>query len=246
MCACGDNPGSRYHITVKQLVHNLGRLYQRKILSLEAERQHFNRYNERPVEFAFVFRAIARCAPKTILDVGTGTTALPALMANCGAVVTAIDNVNDYWEHGLINRHWHIVDDDIQKTRIRQKFDMLTCISTLEHIREYDNAARNMLELLSPGGHLVLTCPFTWAQHVDDCYRQPGADAGLAAAPYIGNSYSGEDLERWLRVGAELVEIEHWRGFSGSHWALGERLAPPLPATRETGNLACLLLRRAA
>ena len=231
---------------VKKLVHRLGRLYQRKILSLEARRQHFRRYNERPVEFAFLFRAIARCAPEAIVDVGTGTTALPALIANCGPVVTALDNVTDYWEDGLINRHWHIVDDDIQRTKVAQKFDMVTCISTLEHIREYDSAARNMLKLLKPRGYLVLTCPFTWGQHVDDCYRQPGADAGLAAAPYIGNSYSGTDLERWLSAGAELVEIEYWKGFSGRHWALGKRLAPPLPATRETGNLACMLIRRAA
>jgi SAM-dependent methyltransferase len=229
---------------VHGLGHKVGRSYQRKILAREAEQQHFIRYNERPVEFAFVFRALARYAPRAILDVGTGMTALPAMMANCGAVVTAIDNVTDYWTGSLINRHWHIVDDDIRKTKLQQKFDMVTCVSVLEHIREYDTAVRNMLQLLNPRGHLVLTFPFTWYEHVDDCYRQPGADAGLAAAYYIGNSYSADDLERWGEFGAETIDCEYWRGFSGRHWALGERIAPPLPASKETGNLACLLLRR--
>jgi 2-polyprenyl-3-methyl-5-hydroxy-6-metoxy-1,4-benzoquinol methylase len=223
------------------------RFYQRhhaRILRTEWERRHFWRYNERAVEFAFVLRAIARHAPRTLLDVGSGTTALPALMASCGPTVTAIDNVTDYWEKGMVNRHWHVLDDDIQNTRLTEHFDMVTCISVLEHIRNYDQAVRNMLDRLAPGGHLALCGPYTEGFHVDDCYRQPGADAALAAMPYIGNSYSGEDLRRWLGFGAELVEAEYWLGYSGRHWALGERIAPPRPATRETGNHACLLLRR--
>lgn len=214
-------------------------------LKEEHDAQTFRRHNERPVEYAFVFRAIGRCAPKTILDVGTGTTALPALMADCGAVVTAIDNIRDYWESGMANRHWYVHDDDIQNPRLTRKFDMLTCISTLEHIKGYDAAVKAMLGFLNPGGHLIITGPYTDASHVDDCYRQPGADSELAAEPYIGNSYSGEDLKRWLGFGAELIEAEYWRGFTGKHWALGTRIAPPEPATIETGNHACLLIRKA-
>src|SRR3982074_1624014 len=127
---------------MKRLIHALGRAYQTKILSGEFERQKFYRHNERPVEFAWVFKSIARYAPKTILDVGTGATALPALMANVGAVVTAIDNIKDYCPDGMINRHWLVLDDDIQRTKLTQKFAMVTCISTLEHIKEYDAAVR--------------------------------------------------------------------------------------------------------
>jgi SAM-dependent methyltransferase len=229
---------------MKKLIHAIGRAYQRKILRREHEGQEFHCYNERPMEFAFVFKSIGKCAPKTILDVGTGITALPALMANCGAVVTAIDNIRDYWPDGMINRHWHILNDDIQRTKLTQQFDMVTCISTLEHIKAYDKAVRAMMGLVAPGGHLVITGPYTDAFHVDDCYRVPGADAGLAAEPYIGNSYSSEDLKRWLRFGGELIEVEYWKGFTGRHWALGDRIAPPRPATVDDGNHACLLIRR--
>jgi SAM-dependent methyltransferase len=213
-------------------------------LKAEHDAQKFSRLNERPAEFAFVFRAINRCAPKSILDVGTGTTALPALMSNCGPVVTAIDNIRDYWPSGMTNRHWYVLDDDIQHPTLSKTFDMVTCISTLEHIKQYDAAVRAMMALLNPGGHLVITGPYTHGFHIDDCYRAPGADPGLAAQQYIGNSYSGEDLERWLGYGGELVEAEYWRGFTGKHWALGERIAPPQAASVDSGNHACLLIRR--
>jgi len=43
----------------------------------EFKRQTFIRFNERPVEFGFVFRKLAQIYPRKVLDIGTGTTALP-------------------------------------------------------------------------------------------------------------------------------------------------------------------------
>ena len=122
----------------------------------------------------------------------------------------------------LTHRHWLILDDDIQRTILQQQFDMVTCVSALEHIQAYDQAVRTTMGLLKPGGHLVITGHYTDAFHVNDCCRVPGADAELAAEPYIGNSYSGEDLRRWLRDGEELIggilEGVYWK-------ALGSRYA---------------------
>src|SRR5690348_15240857 len=87
----------------EDVLHGVGRTYQRWALKREYESQQFRRHNERTAEFAFVFRAIGRTAPRTLLDIGTGTTALPAAIANCGVLVTAVDNVRDYWEDGMLN-----------------------------------------------------------------------------------------------------------------------------------------------
>ncbi len=80
-------------------------------------------------------------------------------MRGCGALVTATDNVRDYWPVGMFNRHYHIRDDDITATRLQEKFDLITCISTLEHIHQPALAIGNMLRLLKHGRHLILSMP---------------------------------------------------------------------------------------
>src|SRR4051794_15953773 len=112
---------------IKNIVHRLGREYIRKVNKSEAASQKFKRHNERSIEYRFVFEAIARFRPIRVLDVGTGTTALPSLIANCGCTVTAIDNITDYWPHGMHNKHWHIIDDNILRPSIKDKFDLITC-----------------------------------------------------------------------------------------------------------------------
>jgi 2-polyprenyl-3-methyl-5-hydroxy-6-metoxy-1,4-benzoquinol methylase len=85
---------------------------------------------------------------------------LPALLRNRGCHVTAVDNVSDYWEHGrhsLINRHWLVIDDDIRRpTTLRSRFDLISCISVIEHIDDPAAALRSIIKLLEPGRHLVL------------------------------------------------------------------------------------------
>jgi SAM-dependent methyltransferase len=211
----------------------------------EFEKQRFNRLNERPVEFAFVFRAIARFAPKTILDVGTGKTSLPHLMRTCGPLVTATDNVRDYWPSGMTNRHYHVIDDDIRKTRLSSRFDMVTCVSVLEHIEPADDAVRSMLSLLNPGGLLVLTMPFTEGSYVRNVYELPGSSYGQQA-PYVTQSYSRADVDRWLSGGqGSIVEQEFWQYWQGSHWTVGAQIIPPRPSSA-TGphQHTCLLIRR--
>src|SRR3989344_3080365 len=116
----------------------------------------FNAFNERPVEYRFTFENIAEFYPKTILDVGTGVTALPHLMSNCGCKVTAMDNIKDYWTKGMLNRHYYIINDDITNPKkIIGSFDMVTCISALEHIERYDDAVKSMFNLLKSGGCLL-------------------------------------------------------------------------------------------
>ena len=145
---------------VKQTVKTFLNLYPNWICKREFQAQAFSRYNERPIEFGFVFKILGEIYPRTILDVGTGTTALPQLMRNCGFLVTATDNVHDYWPTGMSNRHYHVIDDDITNTRLSETFDLITCVSVLEHIQEPDDAMRNMFSLVKTNGHLIITCPY--------------------------------------------------------------------------------------
>lgn len=173
-------------------------------------------------------------------------------MRHCGCTVTAIDNVRDYWPTRMINRHWHVIDDNIVASEATNTFDMVICISVIEHIRDHVRAAHNMIRLLRPGGHLVLTCPYTERAFVEDTYRAPGADERAARLPFICRSYSRRELDAWLAgppegsEPGELVHEEFWKGFTGRHWMMGDRIAPPQTATHEDCNLGFFVIRRRA
>jgi 2-polyprenyl-3-methyl-5-hydroxy-6-metoxy-1,4-benzoquinol methylase len=229
----------------KTRVRALLGLYTQHVCRDEYERQEFTKFNERPVEFAFVFSHIARLAPKTVLDVGTGKTSLPHMVRVCGPLVTAVDNVRDYWPAGMVNRHFHVIDDDIRQSRLTQRFDLITCVSVLEHIEPADEAVRSMLGLLNPGGHLILTCPYTEGRYVRNVYELPESSYGKEAS-YITQSFSRADVNRWLEQGAAtLVDQEFWRYWTGSHWTLGSQVIPPQRVTAESLHQhTCLLFRK--
>jgi 2-polyprenyl-3-methyl-5-hydroxy-6-metoxy-1,4-benzoquinol methylase len=229
---------------LKSLAKSVLNRFTSRTCRLEWESQAFTRFNERPVEFAFVFRQIAELCPRSILDVGSGTTALPHLMRNCGPIVTAIDNVRDYWDDGMTNRHFHVIDDDITKTGLTGSFDMVTCVSVLEHIHEHDAAVANMLGLLRPGGHLVLTCPYSEPSYVPNVYKLRGSAYGQDA-PYVTQSYSRAELNRWF-AGHEILTQEFWRFWTGDHWTIGQQVIPgERVGSGELHQLTCLVVRKA-
>ena len=215
------------------------------VTAREFRRQKFQRFNERPVEFGFVFRMMAQIYPLHVLDVGTGTTALPHLMRNCGCLVTAVDNVRDYWSFGMSNRHYHVIDDDITNTRLKGPFDMVTCISVLEHIEKHNDAMRNMFSLLKPKGHLVLTCPYTEKGYVRNVYELAGSSYGQGA-PYITQSYSRNELNRWAEANeAAIVEQEFWQYWEGEHWTVGKQIIPQKKVSAaDQHQLTCVLLQK--
>ena len=233
------------HLGIRRHLDAAVTLPIRAVVRREFKTQQFKRYNERPVEFAFLFRAIARLAPRSILDVGSGTTAVPHLMRNCGPVVTATDNVRDYWPRGMTNRHYYVLDDDIRHTRLHDTFDMVTCISTLEHIVPAEEAVRSMLGRLRPGGHLVITCPYTEREHVDNVYALPGSSRAGGRKRYVAQSFSRVDLDRWFCGAGEIVEQEFWRYWTGAHWTEGTEIIPPEPSSAGRPHQhTCLLVRK--
>lgn len=229
----------------KKAIKNFLNRYPEWICKQEFESQSFTRFNERPVEFAFVFRKIAEIYPRDILDVGTGTTALPHLMRNCGCLVTATDNVRDYWSSGMLNRHYHVIDDDITATRLSQTFDMITCISVLEHVQKPSDAIRNMFFLLKPGGYLIITFPYNERSYVRNVYELPNSSYGKGM-PYITQSYSRNELNQWIdENSAAIRDQEYWQFWDGEHWTLGGQCIPPKCVTSDKRHqLTCLLLQK--
>jgi 2-polyprenyl-3-methyl-5-hydroxy-6-metoxy-1,4-benzoquinol methylase len=229
----------------RRRVKNLLDRYPQWLCRREFQSQSVTLFNERPIEFGFVFRKVGQIYPRTILDVGTGTTALPHLLRNCGFLVTATDNVRDYWPSGMRNRHYHIIDDDITATRLTDTFDLITCVSVLEHIENSDDAVRNMFSLLKPKGQLILTFPYSEKSYVRNVYELPGSSYGKGA-PYITQSYSRKELARWLDENhGIIVDQEYWQFWTGDHWTVGEQLIPPRSVTAaDRHQLTCILIQK--
>ena len=230
---------------LKNIVHKLGTKYISRINLKEAKAQKFKRHNERAIEYRFVFDCLNDLRPVRVLDVGTGKTALPSLMANCGCVVKAIDNVRDYWPSGMVNRHWHVQDDDIRSPKLADKFDLVTCVSVIEHIEDHRTAFLSMVNLLAPGGHLIITTPYNEHRSVPDVYKLPRAAYGQNF-PFICRSSSRAEIDSWLSVTpVNIVRQEYWEFWTGDVWTQGEPIAAPRQVNlSETHQLTCILLQK--
>jgi 2-polyprenyl-3-methyl-5-hydroxy-6-metoxy-1,4-benzoquinol methylase len=205
----------------------------------------FNIFNERPIEYRFVFEQIGQYYPQRILDVGTGLTALPHLMANCGCSVTAIDNIKDYWSRGLFNRHFYIINDSIVNPKIAGDFDLITCISTLEHIEQFNEAVNSMFRLLKKGGRLILTCPYSDSEFIDNVYARPESDVKYLPA-FKTRSYSRAALEKWTAENnAKIIKQEYWQFYTGGFWTAGKRFPIPKQVGKtDAHQISCILLEK--
>jgi SAM-dependent methyltransferase len=231
---------------LKSVVHRAGQWYIETICSSEFQHQAFTVHNERSIEYRFALQVLGENHPKSVLDVGTGTTAWPHLLRNCGYVVTAIDNVRDYWPEGMVNRHWTVLDLDIldPKDKLAKDFEAITCISVLEHIEDHARAMQNMVRLLATGGVLILTTPYSHHHHHPNVYRHPEALYGQDA-PYICRSSSEPELNQWLASGLALERRELWRLFTGPVWATGQRCAWRVASLEdEPHQLGCFAFRK--
>ena len=124
--------------------------------------------NERVVELPFVFTNLPKSKKTKILDVGCCENILPIQLASLGYEVTGMD-IRDYQ---LTHPNFTFMKDDICYTKLKKNsFDLITCISVLEHIgldtiygksdkKSSDKKAlKSILDLLKPKGKLLLTVP---------------------------------------------------------------------------------------
>lgn len=230
---------------IKVLVHKFGKWYCEKTSELEFQAQKFIRKNERPIEYGFVFKKLLDVNPSSILDVGSGMTAFPHLLRNCGFHVTSIDNRGEYWKAGMFNRHYHVINDDITNPRLEHTFDFITCISVLEHIREHREAIKGMFSLLNSNGYLALTFPYNEQTYIDNVYASPDAMYGKGKS-YICQAFSRSQINEWLNQnGGELVSQEYWKFFTGDYWTFGEQLSRPVLVDENSlHQLTCILIKK--
>jgi 2-polyprenyl-3-methyl-5-hydroxy-6-metoxy-1,4-benzoquinol methylase len=185
--------------------------------------------------------------PWLVLDVGSGLSSWPHLLATCGFRVTAIDRrQKGWWRSADFNRHYLVLDDDITAPRITGPYGAVTCVSVIEHIPDHAAAIRGMFGLLGEGGHLILTCPYNEASYVDDVYSLPEAGYNRDAS-YVCQVFSRAEVDSWLSENrAEMVAQEYYSVFDGELWTFGGRTYPPREVTAEDRHhLSCMVIQKA-
>ena len=161
--------------------------------------------NERIVEYAWVLRNI-ESENSRILDVGCYGTFFPILLASIGFEVWGIDT------HNYKPRHpnFRFVRGDIRTAPLPQGyFDVITIISTIEHIGLRDDGdiecMKRLRQLLREKGKLILTTP----------YGKPALFAGWRVY----------DMERLSRIcdGLSIEKMEFFKEEEGK-WAGAEEV----------------------
>ncbi len=208
--------------------------------------QKFKKILERPIEYRFIFQALSKVFPITVLDVGPGKSCLPQLIRQCGFIVSAIDNVSDYWHFGMYNKYFYVINDDITKTKLKKKFDFITCVSTLEHIKNYEVAAKFMLSLLKKGGYLALTIPYNESTYIENVYLLDGSEIKQNPPFYICQVFSRNEINKIFSPNiVKIIDQEYWQIFSGNYWSFGKRLNPPRQVKKhEKFQLTCILFKK--
>ena len=182
--------------------------------------------NERPLEYSFALQALSHSRYQDVLDVGPGLAPWPAVVELCGYHVTATDEMTIYWQQKIINKHFHVIHDDITATKIKQKFGIITCISTLEHIPKHADAVSNMASLLKDDGILILSFPYNEHRYVPNAYDLQDAGYGKGAS-FITQIFDRKTIDLWIKLtGLEIIQQRYYRCFTGELWTVGTRLRP--------------------
>jgi 2-polyprenyl-3-methyl-5-hydroxy-6-metoxy-1,4-benzoquinol methylase len=216
------------------------------VLLLEQKYPRFPNVNERTVEYAYAFKQLQKIYPINILDVGTGISSWPHILSNCGYRVTAIDLIDGYWSGTFFNRHFKVINDNvITPKKIKEKFELITCISVLEHIPDHEGAMKSMMNMLKEGGHLLVTCPYNENIYHENIYKHPDFRSDVKST-FITQIYSRKQIEQWLAgTNCELIDQEYYQIFEGPLWSFGKLIKPSKKVEKtDLHHLTCLLIKK--
>lgn len=140
------------------------------------------------------------------------------------------------WAQFKSYRNVHYPDFDICKDRLDERFDFIVAEQVFEHLLWPYRAAKNVYEMLSPGGHFLVTTPFLLRLHnLPDCTRwtETGmrhllAEAGFNLAEVRTGSWGNRacvraNFQSWVSYRPWLHSLKREDDFPITVWALARK-----------------------
>lgn len=173
-----DHQVKPYMLHMSEAVGRFPKLIQ-QIQQTDEATDYFERYSIymrwgiRKLEYAFALSNLPPGNQLRLLDVGSGVTILPHVLARMGHQVDALDPAEDWplrkseIAH-LYNAFYecdvHYINDFIYTLETEETYDSIISISVLEHLPEAElkETIQKIFWLLRPGGTLIMTldyCP---------------------------------------------------------------------------------------
>lgn len=159
--------------------------------------------NERCVEIPIIWDIIKQHKGKKILEVGN-------VLSN---YFTVKHDILDKYE-----KSYGVINQDIVDFKPNRKFDLIVSISTLEHVGWDEipkeplkilSAIKNMIDLLEPGGKIVVTLPLDYNPAMDRLIKE--SKIHFTQAYYMKRISSDN---RWIEVKCnDIIDVKYNKPF---------------------------------
>lgn len=107
-------------------------------------------------EYPWILKNVIFQKTDNVLDVGGGTSHFPSLIARRVNHIT----IGDLYKERMFkteSKNVSFVELDASSFKSNEKYDIVLCISVLEHIDDYLRALKNITEVVKKNGYLVIT-----------------------------------------------------------------------------------------
>jgi len=160
--------------------------------------------------YRWIYRLFMPYLGRRVLDAGCGRGAFSSILAETAEYVLAVD-ADPVQIDVLRERFDSMVRVEVRQVDLRdslehlcsRRFDTIACLDVLEHLEDDVRVLGNLLELIQPGGHLLVKVP-----------AGPWLFGSVDVASGHCRRYSLQPLaEKVQRVGWELARARHMNLF---------------------------------
>ena len=152
----------------------------------------------------------------------------------------ALEISGKYWQGKSTFKSYESLfypESDICADCRHDQYEIIFCEQVFEHIESPPKAARNIYDMLTPGGYFLITVPFLLKYHAVplDCWRWTESglrfllrDAGFEKETIITGSWGNKEclvsnLDQWTIFDPKIHSLENDQRFPLVVWALARK-----------------------